>query len=239
MENTTQIKGKLSGARTPLADGLLDSELQTLYVLHMRVGLMGGTFDPPHLGHTVPVGKAASEYSLDLVWFIPAFQPPHKQGDSITNPFHRAALVALALQNDPRFLLSPLELQKGAVCYSVDTVRYFREQMSRNDSLFFIMGSDSFLELETWHDYTGLLQLCQLIIINRGTTEEELKDTLKRLESVLQEDLRHAVHFAKTPYLPISSTEVRSALRRQESVSTWLAPEVEEYIQKQKLYQRR
>ncbi len=218
---------------------MLDSGLRTLYVLHMRIGLMGGTFDPPHLGHTVPVGIAASELSLDQVWFAPAYLPPHKQGDSITNPFHRTALVALALQHDPRFLLSPVELEKGAVCYTVDTIRYFREQLSPQDSLFFLMGSDSFLELETWHDYPGLLRLCQLIIINRGTTEEELKATLKRLENVLQEDLHHAVHFTKTPHLPISSTEIRNALLRQESVSLWIAPEVEEYIYKQKLYQRR
>src|SRR5262245_61764739 len=107
----------------------------------MRIGLMGGTFDPPHLGHTVPVETAAREFSLDSVWFIPAFVPPHKQDETITNPFHRAALVALALQNYPQFLFSPLELMQGKVCYSVDTVRFIQSRISENDSLFFIIGS--------------------------------------------------------------------------------------------------
>ena len=101
------------------------------------------------------------------------------------------------------------------------------------------MGSDSFLELETWHDYPGLLRLCQLIIINRGNNEEEFKDTLKRLQNVLQEDLSHSVHFASSPYLPISSTEIRQALQQEGSVSSWLDPKVEDYIHKHSLYRRR
>jgi nicotinate-nucleotide adenylyltransferase len=218
---------------------MLDSRLGTLYVLHMRIALMGGTFDPPHLGHTIPVQNAASEFSLDQVWFIPAYVPPHKQGDAITNPFHRAALVALALQNDPRFLLSPVELEQGTVCYTVDTIRSFKRKLSEMDSLFFIMGSDSFLELEAWHDYPDLLRLCQLIIINRGIPEEELKDILRRLQYVLQEDLSRTVLFAKAPFLPISSTQIRTALLQDKNVSSWLAPEVEKYIRKHSLYQRR
>lgn len=200
---------------------------------------MGGTFDPPHLAHTVPVELAASQFSLDLVWFVPAFLPPHKQGDVLTNPFHRAALVAIALQDYPRFLFSPMELLQASICYTVDTVRWFRKEIPAQDTLFFIMGSDSFLELETWHDYPGLLRLCQLIIINRGNNEEEFKDTLKRLQNVLHEDLSHSVHFASSPYLPISSTEIRQALQQERSVSSWLDPKVEAYIHKHSLYRRR
>jgi nicotinate-nucleotide adenylyltransferase len=205
----------------------------------MRIGLMGGTFDPPHLGHVIPVEETAREFSLHRVWFIPAFIPPHKQEDLITNPFHRAALIALALQNYPNLLFSPIELMQGIVCYTIDTVRDFKKKISPQDSIFFIMGADSFVELETWHDYADLLQLCQLIIINRGVTEEELKDALKRLQNILHQDLSRTVHFAKTPYLPISSTEIRTALFHHQSVSSWVSPEVEAYIHKHSLYQRR
>jgi nicotinate-nucleotide adenylyltransferase len=200
---------------------------------------MGGTFDPPHLGHVIPVKEAAREFSLDLVSFIPAYIPPHKLDNHITNPFHRAALLALALQSYPNFLFSPIELMQGTVCYTIDTVRAFHEKISPADSIFFIMGADSFVELETWHDYAGLLQLCQLIIINRGVTEEELKDALNRLQRILHQDLSRIVHFSKAPYLPISSTEIRTALLNRQDVSSWVTPEVEAYIRKHSLYQRR
>ena len=178
-------------------------------------------------------------FRLIWCWFIPAYIPPHKQADLLTNPYHRAALVGLALEPYPQFLLSPVELEQGKICFTVDTVRAFRDRISSNDSLFFLMGSDSFLELETWHDYPGLLRFCQLIIINRGATGEKLKDTLTRLRNVLHEDLVQKISFAQNPYLPVSSTEIRSALLNQSNVSNWLDPRVESYILKHKLYSRR
>lgn len=205
----------------------------------MRIGLMGGTFDPPHLGHVVPVEAAAAQFSLDRVLYIPAHIPPHKYRPDLTDPFHRCAMVALALQGYPAFLLSSFELLQATVSFSIETVRHFKSGLREEDELFFLMGSDSFLEFRTWKDYEKLIHLCRFIIISRGTSERELKENLEQLERSLQLDLTGIFLFARTVELPISSTEIRSAIAGGRGVSSMLAPEVEAYIRKHSLYQRR
>jgi nicotinate-nucleotide adenylyltransferase len=205
----------------------------------MRIGLMGGTFDPPHLGHFIPVESAADEFGLNRVWFIPAYAPPHKASEALTNVFDRTALLALALQRYPKFLLSTIELLQGKVCYTVDTISEFKNRSGSDDTLFFIMGSDSFLELRSWYEYQRLIRLCEIIIINRGDDLKELKDYLGQLEKEVQFDLASTVHFANAPFLPISSSEIRAAIREGDSVSGKLAPEVDDYIRKHSLYVRR
>ena len=205
----------------------------------MRIGLMGGTFDPPHIGHVLPVESAAAEFSLDRVLFIPAYIPPHKQRPDLTDPYHRFAMLAIALQRYPNFLISSWELMKGTVSFTVDTVEQFLQGPCAQDQLFFLMGADSFLEFHTWHQYEKLIRLCRFIIINRGTNRVELQDNLEKLEKNLQLDLSKTVYFAGSPELPVSSSEIRSAIAAGDSVSSLLAPEVDAYIRKHSLYKRR
>jgi nicotinate-nucleotide adenylyltransferase len=200
---------------------------------------MGGTFDPPHLGHVVPVEAAALEFSLDRIHFIPAYIPPHKQRPDITDPYHRFAMLALALQGYPNFLISSWELMKGTVSFTVETVGYFVQDLGAQDELFFLMGGDSFLEFHTWHEYKKLIRMCRFIIINRGTNKVELQDNLEKLGKNLQLDLSQTVYFAGSPELPVSSSEIRTAIADGRSVSALLAPEVEAYIRKHSLYIRR
>ena len=205
----------------------------------MRVGIFGGTFDPPHLGHLIPVEVAAAEFRLDHVYFVPAYVPPHKRHDDLTDGYHRAAMLALALQRYPKFILSTQELLKADVVFTVETVEDFKRSLSREDQLYLLMGTDSFLELQSWRAYDRLIQLCELIMINRGTREEELRESLKQLETILHLDLSKTVHFCRTPQIPVSATRIRHAIREGKSVSTMLLPEVETYIHKHSLYQRR
>jgi nicotinate-nucleotide adenylyltransferase len=205
----------------------------------MKIGLMGGTFDPPHLGHVIPVQDAASQFSLDRVFYVPACTPPHKSRPDLTDPFHRSAMVALALQNYPRFLLSSFELLQAKISFTIETVQHFRNQLALTDELFFLMGSDSFLEFHTWKDYEKLIHLCRFIIISRGINEREPKDNLQQLERHLQLDLSEIFLFAAARELPVSSTEIRSDISVGKSVSAALSPEVEAYIAKHSLYQRR
>src|SRR5262249_4993476 len=205
----------------------------------MRVGIMGGTFDPPHLGHTLPAKAAADEFELDVVWFVPAYIPPHKKRDILTDPYQRAAMVALAIQPYDHFCFSSEELHSGVVRYTNDTIATWKRRLKSRDKLFFLMGSDSFLEIHTWHAYRQLLRRCDFIIMNRGAQTRELKRKLQKLEVDLEMDLKKTVHFASAAPLSISSTQIRTALRQGKSVSGMLAPEVEAFIHKQSLYQRR
>ena len=203
-----------------------------------KIGIMGGTFDPPHLAHTFSVEIAAAEFHLDWVWFVPAFIPPHKQDQNRTDPFHRMAMLALALKNFDVFRISPLELLRGDISFTVDTIHELKSRVGRDDRLFFIMGSDSFFEIHTWYEPAQLLRSCELIIINRGSVRSELIKNLEQLEVDLQLDLKNSVHFASSPYLPFSSTEIRERIRNGKSASLMLSSDVEAYIQKNSLYRR-
>ncbi len=205
----------------------------------MRIGLMGGTFDPPHLGHVLPVERTASEFNLDQVWFIPAYIPPHKQTEELTDPYHRAAMVALMIQNCSTFLLSTIELRSGHVRFTIDTIEECQKYYGPQYQFLLLLGSDSFLEIHTWHEYARLIQLCEIIIMNRGDEQEELKKKLAHLENVLQVNLSERIRFANAPVLPISSTQIRNAVREGRTVSHMLSPEVAAYIRKHSLYQRR
>ena len=203
-----------------------------------RIGIMGGTFDPPHLAHTVCVEIAAAEFHLDSIWFVPAFIPPHKQDQNRTDPFHRMAMLALALKHFHAFRISPLELLRGDISFTVDTIHELKSHAESEDRLFFIMGSDSFLEIHTWYAPAELLRSCELIIINRGSVRSELIKNLEQLEISLQLNLRDSVHFASSPYLPFSSTEIRERIRDGKSASAMLSSDVEAFIRKHSLYRR-
>jgi nicotinate-nucleotide adenylyltransferase len=199
---------------------------------------MGGTFDPPHLAHTFSVEIAAAEFQLEWVWFVPAFIPPHKQDQNRTDPFHRMAMLTLALKNFAAFRISPLELLRGDISFTVDTIHELKSRVETSDRLFFIMGSDSFLEIDTWFAPAELLRSCELIIINRGSVRSELIKNLEQLEVSLQLDLKNSVHFASSPHLPFSSTEIRDRIRNGQTTSAMLASDVEAYIHKNSLYRR-
>ena len=204
----------------------------------MNVGIVGGTFDPPHLAHVIPVEVAAAEFRLDLVWYVPAFIPPHKQGQNRTDPYHRMAMLAIALQAYPKFKISTVELDRADVSFTIDTINYFQHHKMPDDRLFFIMGSDSFFEVHAWYKPAELLGSCEWIIINRGANNSELTKNLEQLEINLQLDLKKQIHFASSSHLPYSSTEIRKKLERNESVSDLLNGEVEKYIHKHSLYRR-
>ena len=203
-----------------------------------KIGIMGGTFDPPHLGHILPVEIAAAEFHLDWVWFIPAFIPPHKQGQQRTDPFHRTAMLAMALKNFPRFLISPLELLRADISFTVDTIRELQSQVEAQDRLFFIMGSDSFLDVHSWYSPAKLLLSCDFIVVNRGDQIGELQKNLKDLEDQLQLSLKESVHFVSSVPVPFSSSEIRRLLSQGGKVSDMVFPEVEAYIKKHSLYRR-
>ena len=147
---------------------LLDPNVRRRSAQGRRIALFGGTFDPIHAGHLAVARAAERHFHLDQVYFIPTSHPPHKQPSELSPYAHRFAMVALACAEHPRFVPSLAEAESNGarrrVFYSVDTVRQFRRKFSKpGDHLYFILGADSFLQIETWKDYVSLLELCDFV----------------------------------------------------------------------------
>jgi nicotinate-nucleotide adenylyltransferase len=217
-----------------------------------RVGLFGGTFDPIHLGHLAVARAAEQRFRLDQVIFIPVGHPPHKPATDLPPFEHRFGMVALACAGYPRFVTSLAESGydgvEPRVCYSVDTVRWFREQLNDPaDRLYFILGADSFLDLPAWKDYDTLLDLCDFIVASRpGFRTDSLRQVIPpRLlppSSAASPDLlaipmlHTSVHLLNNVKSRVSATEVRRRLEKGRSIRGLVPPKVEEYIIKQALY---
>jgi nicotinate-nucleotide adenylyltransferase len=217
-----------------------------------RIGLFGGTFDPIHLGHLAVARAAKRRFQLDLVYFIPVGHPPHKPASDLLPFEHRFGMVALACAGYPDFVASLAESGRNGdgprVCYSVDTVRLFREEFNRpGDHLYFILGADSFLDLRAWKDYDTLLDLCDFIVASRpGFRTDALRQVipppLLAPPSAAASQPRAIALLHSTVFLldsvesRVSATEVRRRLEHGRSIHGLVPPRVEEYIIKQALY---
>jgi nicotinate-nucleotide adenylyltransferase len=220
-----------------------------------RIALFGGTFDPIHSGHVAVARAAERHFHLDCVFFIPSSRPPHKPGTELCAYEHRFAMVALACSEHPRFVPSLAEAGvNGAsrrVFYSIDTVRRFRQQFNRpGDRIYFIVGADSFLHLQTWKDYAELLQLCDFVVANRpGFHIRRLREVIPPAllaPSAAKESrnsrvihlLSTSVYLLETVASHVSATDVRQRIERGQRVHGLVPPRVEEYITKQALYRQ-
>jgi nicotinate-nucleotide adenylyltransferase len=212
---------------------------QGVAVLHnhrkvrLNIGLMGGTFDPVHIGHLVTAEEARQQFALDYVIFVPTGVPPHKASGQVTSPEHRYLMVTLAVMSNPSFVVSRVEVDRKEPSYTVETVRHFAETEAPGANLFFITGADAILEILTWKDYAALMQLCTFIAVSRpGYSLDRLRETAGRHGP----DLLQKVHLLEIPALAISSTFIRERVALGRTIK-YLTPEpVEQYIQKHGLY---
>jgi nicotinate-nucleotide adenylyltransferase len=195
-------------------------------------GIIGGTFDPVHYGHLVLAEKALEAFGLAKVVFIPAAIPPHKIGEVSTSAVNRLRMVELAIQSNPRFEVSRVELEREGPSYSIDTVRELKKQ-GYGDQAAFIMGFDSLLELHSWKNYREFLAETKVITAFRpgypilkdeGEWPEFLRPYLPRI-LVLE-----------APLLAISSTWLRVELMYNRSIRYLVPDAVREYIIENRLY---
>ncbi|HJY87795.1 MAG TPA: nicotinate-nucleotide adenylyltransferase [Candidatus Acidoferrales bacterium] len=215
-----------------------------------KVALFGGSFDPIHLGHMAVASAAQRRFHLDEVHFIPCGRPPHKHRHDIVPFPHRYAMVTLACAGHQHFLPSLAEagtdLCGRQVFYSIDTVRHFRQVYGRHgDSLYFILGADSFLEIPTWKEYEALLGSCDFIVASRpGFRMDALllvipPELLSRTPALGPRAIalrQSTVHLLDAVTSPVSATEVRRRAHRRQSIHGLVPSSVEEYISKQALY---
>lgn len=198
----------------------------------MRIGLYGGTFDPIHSGHILPVREARRALGLDLVTYFPTAQPPHKQGRVIASAQARFAMVELALLWEPGMVVSTFELDRAGAAYTVDTVEHFRSQ--GDDELVLLVGSDAFAGLDTWRHWQRILELAEVGVLMRPGWDRARLDA--ELDGPLAAAARSPrVHFLDNRPIAASSSELRQLLGAGRSPSP-VPRLVLDYVRKYELY---
>ncbi|MBS4031031.1 MAG: nicotinate-nucleotide adenylyltransferase [Clostridiales bacterium] len=202
----------------------------------LSIGLMGGTFDPIHLGHLVTAEEVRIQFGLDRVIFVPSGHPPHKEAREVSDPEHRYLMTVLATITNPFFTVSRVEIDKphDKLTFTIDTIRYFHDHFDKRVKLYFITGADAILEILTWKDYQELLSICSFIAATRpGYYLNKLEETIG---AVCPEALSN-IHVLEIPAMAISSTFIRKRVSEGKTIK-YLSPEsVTQYILKNRLYQ--
>lgn len=210
---------------------------------------MGGTFNPIHFGHLRAAEEVAESLRLEQMIFIPAAKPPHKSEVEVVSFDHRWHMMELAIEGNPLFVLSDLEYQRPGISYSVETLTQLSKERGGSEELYFVLGLDAFLELQTWKSYRELFSLCHFIVVARpGFSPESLDAMLTtQVSDRYSFDLQvqgyrhpslHTVYYRKVTLLDISSSAIRKLLAEGGTVRYLLPEKVEEYIQQQRLYQQ-
>jgi len=194
-----------------------------------RLGILGGTFNPVHLGHLIIASFAADELGLDRVLFMPAQTPPHKPGSGIIDAGHRSTMVRLAIDEDPRFAFSDMDLLDEGPSYTVALLDRVRREMPEMD-VYFIVGADSLRDFPTWHRPEGILALANLAVARRPGV------VLDAAMLGALPGLRQRVALFDSPLVEISSTEIRERVAHGRAVTWLVPPAVERYIHDHGLY---
>ena len=188
----------------------------------MRIGILGGTFNPIHIGHLILAEEALFKLKLDKVIFVPTFIPPHKNVEGPVNPKDRMKMVELAIEGNPCFAISTFELDSKSKSYSINTLKEFRRIYGDDAQLFFITGSDLLKDLFSWKDVNEIFKMSKFIVANRpGYPVTDVPEEVERV--------------VITP-IEVSSEDIRRRLKTKKSIRYLVPEKVREYIEKQGLY---
>lgn len=195
-----------------------------------RIGILGGTFNPIHLGHLMIAEMALEAFGLNRVIFVPAKEPPHKETDVIDAKY-RLDMVQVAVLDNPNFLVSDVEMKRDGKSYTIDTLRYFREVYGENTEFFFIAGTDTIQSLPSWKYIEDLLDICEFIGAIRPGATDDIGETI---EWFGQRGSR--IHILEVPEMKLSATDLRYRLRHGLSTRYMLPRLVYQYIKDHKMY---
>lgn len=210
------------------------------------VGLLGGTFNPIHFGHLRMAQELTDALNLAEVRFIPAANPPHKAKPAVSAR-HRAAMVQMAIADNPLFKLDTRELTRKGSSYTIDTLISLRQELGQNVALCLIMGSDAFLGLNTWHRWQSLLDYCHIVIVQRPHAELKQAKLSNELTLLLHEFLTEklddlvnksagCIYMQKITPQDISATQIRALLKAGKMPHKLTPAKVIEYIAAHHLY---
>jgi nicotinate-nucleotide adenylyltransferase len=201
----------------------------------MRLGILGGTFDPVHYGHLLLAETAREQCRLDQVWFLPASIPPHKQGHELSAVEQRIEMLELAVAGDPAMIVSRLEADRGGVTYTVDTLAALAAEDARRE-LLFLMGADSLADLPNWREPERICQLAILAVVRRAGQEVDYTRLAELVPPERIELFRQ--HQVEMPLVELSSHEIRERVARGQSIRYRTPRAVEKYIESLELYRK-
>lgn len=201
------------------------------------IGIYGGTFDPIHTGHLIIADQTREILGLNKVVFLPNGNPPHKKATK-SNKFHRLNMIKIAIEDNPCFEVSDIEIKREEPSYTYNTVLELKEIY--NDELYFIIGADSLINLHKWYNYQELIKLCKFVVLPRVLenleTNKNPSDFLKDwIINVLKSDIERFI-IIDFPMLEISSTIIRNNISNKKSIKYILPEKVIKYIYEENLY---
>lgn len=198
----------------------------------MRIGLIGGTFNPIHHGHLILSEYVRENCKLDKVIFIPTGLPPHKAELSVENPETRLEMTKLAIESNSFFYISDIETYREGISYTIDTIMELKKLYPK-DQLYFIIGADSLFQLHTWKDYEKLIGTTNIIVVNRpGGANNLIGDKIKEYVDLFGGNIIEV----KSPLIEISSSDIRERVKNGKSIKYLVPKKVEEYILQQSIY---
>ena len=193
----------------------------------MKVSLFGGTFDPPHLGHLIIAQTIFEAENFDQIVFVPAYQPPHKNGMKISPVDQRLEMLNIAIKENPNFIMSDLEIERKGLSYSIDTIMEYKKQNNLNtNEIFYLMGSDSLRQFKKWKDPKMIIDESRVIVaIRPGFRPSDIPNWILA-----------KIQFASIPRIEISSTTIRERWVNDKTIRYMVTESVWQYINKNKLY---
>ena len=193
----------------------------------MKICLFGGTFDPPHFGHLILAQTIFEAEHFDQIVFVPAHTSPHKDKTVVSSVKLRKEMVKIAIQENPNFILSDIEIKRGGVSYSFDTIIEYKEKTGIDSkNLFYLIGSDSLKTFHSWHNSDQILDECQIIVaIRPGFRPSDIDNKILA-----------RIQFANIPRIEISSTQIRKRWKEDKTIRYMVTQQVWEFINENKLY---
>ncbi|OQX92660.1 MAG: hypothetical protein B6D58_01925 [candidate division Zixibacteria bacterium 4484_95] len=187
-----------------------------------RLGILGGTFDPPHIGHLILAQNAFENFKLDKVLFVPAAIQPHKQKRKVSPPEVRLRLLQLALEGDDRFDISDIELKRSGPSYTIDSLRSL-QKLYKGIKLYFIIGGDNISDIATWKDPDKIFEIADVVAVLRP-------------DSQFEGPFKDRITLFNMPQIEISSSEIRKLVGQGKSVKYLVPDKVEKYIRENRIY---
>lgn len=201
-------------------------------IIEKRIGIMGGSFDPIHIGHLILAEYAYEQFQLEKILFVPTGNPPHKDISIFSSSEHRLEMISLAIKKNPHFKLSLVEMERDGIIYTYETLELLKQQ-TPDVKYYFIMGADSMFSFEQWKEPSRITKNCTIVVATRENMD---KQAVKDKVIFLKDKYQCQIEILDTPSLEISSRMLREKVKNNKTIKYFITEEVENYINEKRLY---